>query len=60
MSNVEQIQLFGEKQIRTAWNDAGEKWINQRLKGKKERKKLTDEWKRISEYQAIEMFLKLC
>ena len=101
MSNLEQIQLFGEKQIRTAWNDAGEKWINQRLQGKKERKKLTDERKRISdiadksnretaylrpfehqqidislrdlrawqlhydglgmaEYQAIEVFLKLC
>lgn len=26
MSNLEQIQLFGEKQIRTAWNDAEEKW----------------------------------
>jgi hypothetical protein len=26
MSNWEQIQLFGEKQIRTAWNDAEEKW----------------------------------
>ena len=129
MSNLEQIQLFGEKQIRTAWNDAEEKWyfsvidiidalvetdrprkywsdlkrkllfclvqsipspkvepiklwiarvsserideiidpelsidraidmyrrkgyseewINQRLQGKKERKKLTDEWKRV-------------
>lgn len=26
MSNLEQIQLFGEKQIRTAWNDVEEKW----------------------------------
>jgi len=26
MSNLEQIQLFGEKLIRTAWNDAEEKW----------------------------------
>ena len=26
MSNLEQIQLFGEKQIRTVWNDAEEKW----------------------------------
>lgn len=26
MSNVEQIQLFGDKQIRTAWDDAKEKW----------------------------------
>lgn len=26
MSNVEQIQLFGDKQIRTAWDDAEEKW----------------------------------
>ena len=26
MSNLEQIQLFGEKQIRTAWNDSEEKW----------------------------------
>lgn len=26
MSNLEQIQLFGDKQIRTAWNDAEEKW----------------------------------
>ncbi len=26
MSNIEQIQLFGDRQIRTAWNDAEEKW----------------------------------
>ncbi len=26
MSNLEQIQLFGERRIRTAWNDAEEKW----------------------------------
>lgn len=26
MSNLEQIQLFGDKQIRTAWNDEEEKW----------------------------------
>jgi len=26
MGNQEQVQLFGDKRIRTSWNDAEEKW----------------------------------
>ena len=45
MSKQEIIKIFGDRKIRSVWDDEAEKWIARRLKSIDIRKDLTDEWR---------------